>query len=154
MAVQDLHADPQSSLIFDGDIRHSDWFYMKKFLADFHRDMAATDRHLLKIIGNWLTAYDMLKTYEDVLIIDGNPNQLERDYFRASLAIIKGHGIHLLSIIENQPFNIPREMGVKVGDIAAMVEELAATEQAFSGKTPLARTQLLQGVFGAHQATG
>jgi hypothetical protein len=45
-------------------------------------------------------------------------------------------------------------MGVKVGDIAAMVEELAATEQAFSGKTPPARTQLLQGVFGAHQATG
>lgn len=117
---------------FSSDIRSSDWFYMKRFLAELQRELAEGKRYYLKIVGGWCQAYDMLRAYEDAILLHGEPSQAERRFFMGNLAVIKGFGIHILNIVESGNLEIPKEMGISLKDLVAMVEELGAMEKAYT----------------------
>lgn len=133
------------------DIRSSDWLYMKKLLTDLQRELAEGKRYFLRIVANWVQAYDMLRAFEDVVMVEsGDPSQSERKFFIGNLAVLKGYGIHILNILEAHNLEIPKALGVAVSDLLAMVEELGAMEKAYGVSSPApAKKNLLEDMFGA-----
>ena len=131
------------------DVRASDWFYMKKLIADVQRDLAREKKHAIMILTRWLTTYDMLRTYEDEVIIRGSPTLAEVSYFRGSLALVKGHGIHILNLFDHIQQSPEEATGVSCDDISAIIHELELTEDTYKGEViPKKREEELLSIFG------
>lgn len=136
-------------LDYGADVRASDWFYMKKLIADVQRELASEKKHVILILTHWLVTYDMLRTYEDEVIMNGSPTVAEVNYFRGSLALIKGHGIHILNLLEHLQEEPRDTTGVSCKDIAAIIHELDLAEDTYNEDTvPKKREEELLSIFG------
>ena len=137
-------------LDFGPDIRASDWFFMKKLIVDVQVELTRKHtKYAFMILSRWLTSYEMMQTYEDEVVINGNPTQSEMSYFRACLAHIKANGIAVLSLLEHLQYAPEETTGISCRDINAMIEEMSMREGVYENeKLPEKREEELAKIFG------
>jgi hypothetical protein len=142
--------DPQYELGLDCGLRNLDWLYLRKFFVDLERDFDQQRAYLAYLSTRWFTAYEMLKSYEDCVILEGKANTYEHTYFAACLAELRGKGLHLLNLVQqNTSLDLKAVVGFGPDDITAVIAELATSEGAAHRAMTEARKQELDAVLRA-----
>ena len=138
------------NLDWGSDIRASDWFFMKKLILDVQLELTQKHtKYALMILSRWITSYEMMQAYEDEVIINGEPTQIEKNYFQACLAHIKANGIAVLSLLEHLETAPEDNTGISCEDINAMIEEMSMREGVYENeKLPKKREEKLAEIFG------
>lgn len=133
------------------DLRNNEWHYVNVLLLSIQRDVQEGKRRFIKAAIGWVTAYDMLRAFEDTLMSDREPmSPDERQFFLGNVAILKGLGRHLVNVIERNGLTIPTAAGVGLEDILSMCEELSGMETAYAADFyPAAKIDLLKSLFCA-----
>lgn len=75
----------------------ADKAYIRKLLAEVERELHAEQKYAARLTMKWLVAYDMVRTQEASLMVQDGPILAEQTALRGYLAILRGHGIHLLA---------------------------------------------------------
>lgn len=145
--------DPQYELGLDCGLRDLNWLYLRRFLAELERDFDQKRTYLAYLATRWSTAYDMLASFEQTVILGGNPSDFERTYFQACAAQLRGKGLHLLALLrQNGGLEIEKLLGFSCDDIAAMVQQLEISEGIIHRAMTQARRQELSAIFGGYSA--
>ncbi len=145
--------DPQYDLGFDCGLSDLNWLYLRRFLSELERDFEHKRTYLAYLATRWITAQDMLRSYESTVILGGSPSEFERQYFRACAAQIRGKGLHLLALIKQNPdFDLEKTLGFSEDDLGSMIREVEISEGiVFKAMTP-GRREELRNIFGGHSA--
>ncbi len=137
------------ALDFGADVRTSDWFYMKRLLAELQAELIAKQRKLTMVVAKWIVACEMLQCFEDEVLLVETPSPGERAHYLGSAAILKGHGIHLLSQLEASNLDLVGLTGLSLADISAQIEALRLSELTWGGQhLPAERVAALEALFG------
>lgn len=142
--------DPQYELGLDCGLRDLNWLYLRKFLLELEREFDQQREYVAYLATRWLTAYDMVRSYQESVILCGNPSEFEKHYFAACIAEIKGKGIHLLNMLQqNVNLDLHKLLGFSSDDVAAMVRELEISEGAVYRAMTDARKNEIAEALGA-----
>ena len=149
MAVESPHLDdPQYKLGLDCGLRDLNWLYMREFLLELQQEFENKRTALAWLAARWWTAYDMVRSYERAVILGGNPTNFEDTYYRACLAEIKGRGLHLLNLINQNPeVEFEKLVGFTTADIGAIINELEIEEGAVYRAMTLVRHEKLKALL-------
>lgn len=128
----------------DCGLKDLNWLYLRQFLHELERDFDQKRAYLAYLATRWVTGYEMLRSYQDAVIYQSTPSEFEMTYFKACAAQLKGKGLHLLALLQQNPgMDLDRSVGFGADDVMAIVQEIEISAGVvYSAMTPTRRNRL------------
>jgi hypothetical protein len=126
-----------------------DMRFAARLIAQMQREFSQKRRHMLRIVGQWLTAFDYVKMLEEEHLAASAPLQPQTEFLSGTVALVKGLGILLLAHLQSADVDRLDGFGLTYADLAACVQELEDIDRALhSDLTPAMIGQMNSVLFG------
>ena len=125
-------------------------YFLDKLISQVQAELSQRKRYLLRTTFKWLIAYDFLKTIESDLLEKNIPLTTELTFFHGTLTNLKGSGIILLAQLKEKPDVKIDDLGLKLEDLKACVQELDYIESTLSSDMkPMMKEQIVRRILTA-----
>ena len=114
----------QSELILDEEKSTPDMRFASRLIGQVQRELAQQNRHLLRVVTKWITAYDYVKMLEEDFLNKSDQLQSHKDFFKGTLSVVKGLGHVLLAHLQSSDADKLETVGITYRDMVACVAEL------------------------------
>lgn len=148
MLTDKIGMPEQSNFDFKEPIRHSDWIAMERLLDDVKKEQA-----IFLAVGRWISAYEVLRTFENQVYSLFKMPEHEKSSFRQMANMLRCTGSLIADRLESSGKELPLEdMGVTINDIKAIISELEYLDRSLSEEEiPAQRKTDLKSLFGVAQ---